>query len=215
MRVRIEQRPLDERLAGQLMLALYRSGSAGGRARHYHQTRRQLARNSASSPSRRYANCTSRSSPTTPAIAGPHPARAPKPARPVPRQLPAAPRAFTGRDAELDGLTARLDAAKATVPISVIAGAGGIGKTWLALHWAHRNLHRFPDGQLFVNLRGFDPTGEPMPLSDAVRGFLDALGVEPAGDPGRAGRADRAVPEPGRGPADADPDRQRGGRQRR
>ena len=64
--------------------------------------------------------------------------------------------------------------------LSVIGGIGGIGKTALVLHWAHSNLARFPDGQLFVNLRGFDPTeGEPTPPSVAVRGFLDALGVEP------------------------------------
>ncbi|MFT7840396.1 tetratricopeptide repeat protein [Saccharothrix sp. BKS2] len=69
------------------------------------------------------------------------------------------------------------------VVISAIGGAGGIGKTWLALTWAHRNLHRFPDGQLFVDLRGFSPTGRPTEPADAVRGFLDALGVDPGGLP--------------------------------
>ncbi|WP_433260944.1 ATP-binding protein [Actinosynnema sp. CS-041913] len=101
----------------------------------------------------------------------------------VPRQLPAAPGLFAGRVAELAGLDRALPAdlpvAGATVVVSAIGGAGGIGKTWLALAWAHRRLDRFPDGQLFVDLHGFSPTGEPMASGAAVRGFLDALGVDP------------------------------------
>ncbi|WP_327565160.1 ATP-binding protein, partial [Actinophytocola sp.] len=104
------------------------------------------------------------------------------PAGPVPHQLPAAPQPFTGRADELAILTAALDAPErsATVVIYAIAGAGGIGKTWLALHWAHQHLDRFPDGQLFVDLRGFSPDSQPMPPAVAVRGFLDAFGVDPA-----------------------------------
>ncbi|MCX4825586.1 tetratricopeptide repeat protein [Streptomyces sp. NBC_01142] len=104
----------------------------------------------------------------------------------VPQQLPAAPRWFAGRAEELAALTAALDGAVetgATVMISAIGGAGGIGKTWLALYWAHQHADRFPDGQLFVDLRGFTPRGEPMPAGEAVRGFLNALGVESAGIP--------------------------------
>ncbi|MBA8930820.1 tetratricopeptide (TPR) repeat protein [Kutzneria viridogrisea] len=100
----------------------------------------------------------------------------------LPRQLPPRPSRFTGRKAELAELTEALDAAVApgaTVVISAVHGVGGIGKTFLALHWAHENVQRFPDGQLFVNLQGFDPHQEPMAPERAVRGFLDALGVAP------------------------------------
>jgi tetratricopeptide (TPR) repeat protein/DNA-binding XRE family transcriptional regulator len=102
----------------------------------------------------------------------------------VPRQLPATVADFTGRGAELTALTRMLDQAGAgrpgTVVISAIGGTAGVGKTALALHWAHQVAARFSDGQLHVNLRGFDPSGIPVTAAEAVRGFLDALGV-PAG----------------------------------
>ncbi|MGH3623143.1 MAG: ATP-binding protein, partial [Sciscionella sp.] len=105
------------------------------------------------------------------------------PATPVPRQLPAPPRWFTGRARELATLTTALDEMAEqnnTVVISALAGTGGIGKTWLALHWANQHLDRFPDGQLFVNLQGFAPSRTPMTPATAVRSFLDAFGVDPA-----------------------------------
>lgn len=103
-----------------------------------------------------------------------------------PRQLPPAPAWFIGRREELVALNRALDRASGlggTVVITALAGTGGIGKTWLALHWAHQHLDRFPDGQLFVDLQGFSPSGQPTPTNVAVRGFLDALGVEPANIP--------------------------------
>ncbi|MGW5052583.1 ATP-binding protein [Actinokineospora sp. NPDC004072] len=98
----------------------------------------------------------------------------------VPQQLPVAPAHFVGRAEELAALTTALDLASGRGGmISALAGAGGVGKTWLAVHWAYQHRDRFPDGQLFVDLQGFSPTGKPMEPSVAVRGFLDALGVAP------------------------------------
>jgi DNA-binding SARP family transcriptional activator len=162
--------PLDERLAGQLMLALYRSGRPASALDRYERLRQQLAAELGTDPSPRLRELHQQIlTATVP------PVRARLAVTAVPRQLPAPPPAFTGRTREL----AQLD----TVPIAVIGGTGGIGKTWLALRWAHDNLSRFPDGQLYVNLRGFDPAGEPVAREVAVRGFLDALGVEPAAIP--------------------------------
>lgn len=82
----------------------------------------------------------------------------------MPRQLSAAARLFVGRTRELAALTdAATDApdSAAGAVIAAIGGAGGIGKTALALRWAHQQFDRFPDGQLYMNLRGFDPTGDP------------------------------------------------------
>ncbi|WP_346176818.1 AfsR/SARP family transcriptional regulator [Streptomyces cuspidosporus] len=103
-------------------------------------------------------------------------------AAPSPAQLPPDLPVFTGRRAELAEVLARLPGearTASTVLISAIGGMAGIGKTTLAVHWAHRVRDRFPDGQLYVNLRGFDPTGPAMSPGEAVRGFLVALGVPP------------------------------------
>jgi len=100
----------------------------------------------------------------------------------LPAQLPMAVRGFTGRDGELARLAAILASAEgesAAVVISAVSGMAGVGKTALAVHWARRVESAFPDGQLYVNLRGFDPQGSVVPPTEAVRGFLDALGVRP------------------------------------
>jgi tetratricopeptide (TPR) repeat protein len=98
----------------------------------------------------------------------------------VPRQLPMATAGFAGRETELDLLTEMLEeriGVGGTVVISAVDGTAGIGKTAIAVHWAHRVTNRFPDGQLYVNLRGFDPAGPPMAPGEAVRGFLDAFEI--------------------------------------
>ena len=98
----------------------------------------------------------------------------------VPQQLPAAIRHFTGRAVELKALDALLGdqrSAGGAVVISAIAGTAGVGKTSLAVHFAHKVAQHFPDGQLFANLRGFDPAGPPVEAAVVARSFLEALGV--------------------------------------
>jgi transcriptional regulator with XRE-family HTH domain len=97
----------------------------------------------------------------------------------VPRQLPPSAADFVGRKdelRELNGALARREGAGQTVPILAIVGTAGVGKTTLAVHWAHQVANRFPDGQLYADLRGFDPSGDPLAPAAAIRGFLHALG---------------------------------------
>ncbi|WP_243085669.1 tetratricopeptide repeat protein [Streptomyces sp. 891-h] len=98
---------------------------------------------------------------------------------PTPRQLPAAVHAFVNRTDELRQLKAILtdrSGDRLVVSVHVVAGTAGAGKTSLVLHWAHEVKDHFPDGQLFINLRGYDP-GEPVTANQALRRFLGALGV--------------------------------------
>ncbi|GGQ08268.1 SARP family transcriptional regulator [Streptomyces griseomycini] len=111
----------------------------------------------------------------------------PAPSRPgagvVPAELPHDVPGFAGRTAELARLRTLLpperdpgDPAN-TVVISAIGGAAGIGKTALAVHWAHRVRDRFPDGQLYVNLHGFDPDRRPLEPGEALELLLRGLGL--------------------------------------
>ena len=98
-----------------------------------------------------------------------------------PRQLPAAVSCFTGRAEELAALDALMTrdhpgTGSPALLIAMIGGTAGVGKTALAVHWAHQVADRFPDGQLYVNLRGYDPDA-PVAAGDALAGFLRALGV--------------------------------------
>lgn len=111
--------------------------------------------------------------------------------RPItPRQLPAAVPALAGRSAELAALTGLLgpaDAGRGSVQVAVLSGMAGAGKTALAVHWAHAVADRFPDGQLYTDLRGFSPAGRPAAPGDVLHGFIEALGVPAVRIPAEAG----------------------------
>ncbi|GAB2933525.1 NB-ARC domain-containing protein [Nonomuraea fastidiosa] len=99
----------------------------------------------------------------------------------APRQLPRGVLRFVARAGELAELDALLGprADEAGTRICVVSGMAGIGKTCLALHWGHRARAWFPDGQLYVNLKGFGPAGDAVDPRDALATFLEALGVPP------------------------------------
>jgi tetratricopeptide (TPR) repeat protein/transcriptional regulator with XRE-family HTH domain len=107
----------------------------------------------------------------------------------VPAQLPLPVAGFVGRRRELDRLDAILaagDSESRTTSVAVVSGTAGVGKTTLAVHWAHRVKDRFPDGQLYLNLRGFDTHRPAATAGEALRGALESLGVPPStvtGDP--------------------------------
>jgi DNA-binding SARP family transcriptional activator/tetratricopeptide (TPR) repeat protein len=116
----------------------------------------------------------------------PGPGRGGPPAGVLPRQLPSAVRHFAGRETELKALWEVLDQAgdrPGAVVISAIGGMAGVGKTALAVHWAQQAAGRFPDGQLFVDLRGVSPDGEPADPARVIGWFLASLGVPATGVP--------------------------------
>jgi len=98
-----------------------------------------------------------------------------------PRQVPSLTPDFTGRSRELAELDSLADEAGngGAAGVVVITGTAGVGKTTLASGFCQRVAARFPDGQLYVNMRGFDPGGQPLDASAALQGFLQALGVRP------------------------------------
>jgi DNA-binding SARP family transcriptional activator/tetratricopeptide (TPR) repeat protein len=171
--------PFDERLGGQLIVALYRSGRQADALRHYHRIRHNLAEHLGVDPGPPLQELHQRMLAAAPDLT---PAPTGTDLRPAttPRQLPNPPRSFVGRArelAELDAVLATDRPAPVTAVVSAVSGSAGVGKTALAMHWAHRVADRFPDGQLYVNLRGFDPSGSVMDPGEALRRFLDALAV--------------------------------------
>jgi DNA-binding SARP family transcriptional activator/tetratricopeptide (TPR) repeat protein len=210
--------PLDERLAAQLMLALYHNGRQADALYQFEEMRLRLARELGADPGPQLQrlhrqiltadieppdievdrglqqlppyNLSSPGSEHLPNQGtGSGPGHAPdgdgaSPASATadtvagaPAQLPAPPVAFTGRLHALKKLDELLaDVGGATVALGVISGTAGVGKTALAVHWSRQVREHFPDGQLYVDLRGFAPA-EPLAPVEVLAGFLRAMGV--------------------------------------
>jgi DNA-binding SARP family transcriptional activator/Tfp pilus assembly protein PilF len=178
----VAEHPWRERLAGQLMVALYRAGRRRDALGAFQRTRRLLATELGIDPCQDLVRLRDQIMRDDPALArvepepGPPPVPVTRPA--TPRMLPRAAPHFVGRERDLAVLDAASQGAT-SFAISTIVGPPGVGKTALAVHWAHRVRDRFGDGQLYLNLLGFDPGGATLPPTRALRTLLDALGIPP------------------------------------
>jgi DNA-binding SARP family transcriptional activator/tetratricopeptide (TPR) repeat protein len=186
--------PLAEPLTAMLITALARAGRGAEALDRYADTRRMLVEELGAEPGpelQKLHQALLRGELDPPAAQVRMPAGRPQQR---PAQLPPDLPGLTGRDNELCLLDDVLDKSTdepTAVPIAALSGTPGVGKTVLAVHWAHQVTGRFPDGQLYVNLRGFDPGGTAMAPGEALRTFLDALGVTAEDMP--AGLAARAA----------------------
>jgi DNA-binding SARP family transcriptional activator/tetratricopeptide (TPR) repeat protein len=171
--------PLHEGLQARLMLAMADAGQRAAALRLYLNTRTRLVDELGIEPGAEMQAAYVRilRVPTSVSVAS-----STGGAVRVPQQLPLDMPRFTGRGgelAELDALGTGAGKHPQTLVIASVSGMAGVGKTALAVHWAHRVRDRFPDGTLFVNLRGYDPVGVPVRPDEALDGFLHALGVPP------------------------------------
>ncbi|MEV0680706.1 BTAD domain-containing putative transcriptional regulator [Actinosynnema sp. NPDC050436] len=166
LRDAVAEHPLREPLVARLVLALHRTGRQAEALELFHRARERLAEELGVDPGPELRDAYQ-------AVLAGDTAPTPVERGPVPAQLPREHRGFVGREPELSDLALNLAGDSA---IGLLVGPAGVGKTALALRWAHRVAAQFPDGQLFVNLRGFDET-EPLDPRTALVGFLRSLGL--------------------------------------
>jgi DNA-binding SARP family transcriptional activator len=175
----IDAQPFRERLVAQLMLALYRANRRATALDVYQKFAHLAAEELGMDPGPILRELHARvlRDDITLLEPTPEPVVSPRVGVLVPAQLPRAPSGFAGREEELDWLSGLLPPGE-TAAIGVLAGPAGVGKTALAVLWAHRVSSAFPDGQLFASMRGFDPRHAPVHAADVLTRFLLALGVE-------------------------------------
>lgn len=178
LRQTVAKHATRQRFAAQLMRALHASGRSVEAIEHFEDVRRRLADDLGLDPDPELRAVHTAILQADEPQAETDPIRA-APAPAVPSTLPPTTARFTGRDAQLAALDQALAASAGSAGSAVISGMGGVGKTALAVHWAHRVTAEFPDGRLYLNLRGFDPAAPEADPGPALGAALRALGVEP------------------------------------
>ncbi|MER5509889.1 BTAD domain-containing putative transcriptional regulator [Streptomyces sp. NPDC002766] len=169
--------PLNESVHARLVLSLAAAGRQAEALAAHESVRQTLSRELGVAPGAELSAAHTRvlRQDVRPADAAPRPEKPPGP-RVRPAQLPHDIERFTGRYVELRCLRTLLGTDGGTAAV-LLTGTAGVGKTALAVHWGHELAERYPDGQLHVDLRGFDPVAEPLHPAEALRGMLGALGV--------------------------------------
>ncbi|MGO1049128.1 BTAD domain-containing putative transcriptional regulator [Crossiella sp. CA198] len=171
----IGEDPLREKLWARLLLALYRSGRQAEALSAYRQARTVVRAELGIEPGLELRELHQRILTGDPGLLLPE-AEPPGPELVVPRQLPPATGSFTGRETALAWLDQLLADPEQTTVLGTVTGSAGVGKTTLVVNWAHQVRDRFPDGQLYVNLRGY-AEGPSLGPTEALARFLRALGV--------------------------------------
>jgi DNA-binding SARP family transcriptional activator len=176
----VEEHPFRERLVGQLLMALYRSGRRTAALGAYQRFAQLAASHSGIEPGPELRALHARVLRDDITLLDPQAESmlTPRVGVIVPAQLPVAPAGFCGREAELAWLgdfMSNVD--KTTTAVGVIAGPAGVGKTALVVRWANQVAGGFPDGQLYASMRGFDPQHPPVDSADVLAQFLLSLGV--------------------------------------
>ena len=174
----VAEHPLRERARAQLMLAQYRSGRRADALRTYQDGRRVLVEQIGLEPGPELRELHEQVLRDAPVLLAPVRVEVQAVA---PSQLPRQVLPFAGRSAELAELDAALAAGPDVPGVAVLSGPGEVGKTALALRWAHHRQDRFPDGQLHADL--VDDFGRPVPRTVLLDRFLRALGVTAASIP--------------------------------
>lgn len=188
----VAEHPLREQARAQLMRAHHLCGRRAAALEVYREGRRILVEELGVEPGAHLQelHCqilkdaqVAKEPPEEPSPAPP----GPEPAPAVPAQLPLPPALFTGRARELAALDRMLpdSGEQRTPPLAVISGVGGVGKSALAVHWANKVAHRFPDGQLFMDVRGYDGCDQPLCAMALLDQALRALGVPSAEIPAK------------------------------
>lgn len=175
--------PARERLAGYLMTALYRDGQSAAALEVARRTRAVLSAELGIEPGPELRDLELAILRQEPRLKSPAVSVA---RTEVPAHLPPDTHGFIGRQqqiSQLDQILASQAQQPTAVSIAVLSGTAGVGKTTLAVHWAHEVASRFPDGQLYADLHGFSPELPPARPADVLRRFLMALGATQEGIP--------------------------------